>query len=86
MPLKQKIVGETQLQYNAMSVGVFQLLQAKRDQVETASAYIEQLREYWVARTRAEQLLSGRLGDQAPGETRVPISAAGSGGDRTVAH
>jgi cobalt-zinc-cadmium efflux system outer membrane protein len=86
LPLKQKIVDETQLQYNAMSIGVFQLLQAKRDQVETASAYIEQLREYWVARTRAEQLLSGRLGDQAPGDARVPIRAAGSGEDRTVAH
>jgi cobalt-zinc-cadmium efflux system outer membrane protein len=86
LPLKQKIVDETQLQYNAMSIGIFQLLQAKRDQVETAGAYIEQLREYWVARTRAEQLLSGRLGDQAPGDTKVPMSAAGTGGDRTVAH
>jgi len=61
LPTKQRIVDETQLQYNAMSVGIFQLLQAKRDQVETATGYIDQLRQYWIARTRAERLLSGRL-------------------------
>jgi cobalt-zinc-cadmium efflux system outer membrane protein len=61
LPMKQKIVDQTQLQYNAMLVGVFQLLEAKRDQVETAAAYVEQLRDYWLARTEAEQLLAGRL-------------------------
>lgn len=62
LPLKQKVLDETQLQYNAMAAGAFQLLAAKRDQVESASAYIDQLREYWLARTEAEQLLAGRLG------------------------
>jgi cobalt-zinc-cadmium efflux system outer membrane protein len=62
LPLKQRVVDETQLHYNAMSLGVLQLLQAKRSQVETATGYVEALREYWLARTRAEQLLSGRLG------------------------
>jgi len=86
LPLKQKIVDETQLQYNAMSIGVFQLLQAKRDQVETASAYIEQLRDYWVVRTRAEQLLSGRLGEQRPGETDPPIRTGGLSGNSAAPH
>ncbi len=80
LPAKQKIVDETLLQYNAMSIGAFQLLQAKRDQIETARGFIEQLLEYWVARTRAEQLLSGRLGKQQAG---VPVQeiavGAGSG-------
>jgi cobalt-zinc-cadmium efflux system outer membrane protein len=62
LPLKQKVLDETQLQYNAMAAGAFQLLAAKRDQIESASAYIDQLREYWLARTEAEQLLAGRFG------------------------
>jgi cobalt-zinc-cadmium efflux system outer membrane protein len=60
MPLKQKVLEQTQLEYNAMLVGLFQLLQAKRDQVETAAAYVDQQREYWIARSNAEQLLAGR--------------------------
>jgi outer membrane protein, heavy metal efflux system len=76
LPTKQRIVDETQLQYNAMALGVFQLLQAKRDQVETATAYIDQLRQYWVARTRAERLLSGRLGFPLPS----PGNSVGSPG------
>jgi outer membrane protein TolC len=61
LPLRERIVKETQLQYNAMSLGIFQLLQAKRDQIETARTYVEVLREYWVLRAEADQLLAGRL-------------------------
>jgi outer membrane protein, heavy metal efflux system len=85
LPTKQRIVDETQLQYNAMALGVFQLLQAKRDQVEAATAYIDQLRQYWLARTRAERLLSGRLGFPLP----IPggtLSSPGSSGDRGGSH
>jgi cobalt-zinc-cadmium efflux system outer membrane protein len=61
LPLRERIVNGTQLEYNAMSVGIFQLLQAKRDQIETARAYVELLRDYWTLRAQAEQLLAGRL-------------------------
>lgn len=61
LPLRQQIVDETQLQYNAMNAGVFQLLQAKRDQIEAARAYVELLREYWTLKTQMDQLLAGRL-------------------------
>lgn len=61
VPLRQQIVNDTQLEYNAMSVGVFQLLQAKREQIETARAYVEQLRDYWIARSEVEELEAGRL-------------------------
>jgi cobalt-zinc-cadmium efflux system outer membrane protein len=60
LPLKQTVVEQTQLEYNGMLVGLFQLLQAKRDQVQTAAAYVDQHREYWIARTNVEQLLAGR--------------------------
>lgn len=34
LPLRHRLVQQTQLQYNAMQVGVFQLLQAKREEIE----------------------------------------------------
>ena len=80
LPMKQKIVDETQLQFNAMSAGIFQLLQAKRDQVETAAAYVEQVREYWLARNDVEQLLSGRLAQEGLAGGTIgagPVSAGG---------
>lgn len=61
LPLRQRIVDETQLQFNAMNVGVFQLLQAKRDQIETARAYVQALLECWTARAEVDQLMAGRL-------------------------
>lgn len=48
LPLRQSIVEETQLQYNAMQIGAFQLLQAKRDQIQTGQIYLELLKDYWV--------------------------------------
>ena len=44
-----------------MGVGVFQPLQAKRDQIESGRVYVELLRDYWMARTEAERLMAGRL-------------------------
>lgn len=61
LPLRERIVNEAQLQYNAMQLGPFQLLRAKEQQIETAVAYIEALRDYWLARGDAGQILSGRL-------------------------
>jgi cobalt-zinc-cadmium efflux system outer membrane protein len=60
LPLKQRIVEQSQLEYNGMLIGLFQLLEAKRDQVEAAAAYVRQQREYWIARTDVEQLRAGR--------------------------
>lgn len=61
LPLVEHIVNEVQLQYNAMQLGVFELLRAREQQMQTAVAYIETLRDYWLSRTDLEQLLSGRL-------------------------
>jgi len=61
LPLRERIVNESQLQYNAMQFGPFQLLRAREQQIETAVGYIEGLRDYWLARGDIGQLLSGRL-------------------------
>jgi cobalt-zinc-cadmium efflux system outer membrane protein len=61
LPLRREITERTQLQYNAMQIGAFQLLQAKEKEVEAGITYIEALRDYWTARTRMEQIRSGRV-------------------------
>ena len=61
LPLRDKVVQETQLQYNAMQVGAFQLLTAKRDQIESAAAYLRVLREYWLAKSRLTSIVAGHL-------------------------
>jgi outer membrane protein, heavy metal efflux system len=61
LPLRQRVVSQTQLEYNAMHVGVFELLQAKRSEIDAARAYVQALRDYWVARAELDQLLAGRF-------------------------
>jgi outer membrane protein, heavy metal efflux system len=61
LPLHVRIVGEAQVQYNAMQVGIFQLLRERQQQIEAAVEYVEVLREYWMTRADLLHLLSGRL-------------------------
>jgi outer membrane protein, heavy metal efflux system len=75
LPLHERIVNESQLQYNAMQLGPFQLLRAKEQQIETAIAYIEALRDYWLARGDAGQILSGRL-PSSNGMQRIQVGGA----------
>jgi cobalt-zinc-cadmium efflux system outer membrane protein len=61
LPLRERIVNEAQLHYNAMQIGVLQLLRDREQEIETAVAYVEVLRDYWLARTDLSQIASGRL-------------------------
>ena len=67
LPLREQIIEETQRQYNAMELGVFQLIAARRDQVRTAQEYVIALREYWHARATMDQILAGRLASMEGG-------------------
>lgn len=85
LPLRQQIVEQTQLQYNAMQIGAFQLLQAKQEQIDAGNAYIRTLRDYWIARTELDLLLSGRMASLDGGNTDMNESStsparAGEGG------
>lgn len=60
LPLQGRILAESQLQYNAMQIGVVQLLRERERQVGVAVEYVDALREYWLARTEVAQLASGR--------------------------
>jgi cobalt-zinc-cadmium efflux system outer membrane protein len=61
LPLRSRIIQQTQLEYNAMLTGVFQLLLAKRDEIDAGASYIEALRDYWLARTELESAVGGDL-------------------------
>lgn len=65
LPLANQIVNDTQLQYNAMQIGIFQLLQAKRQQIAAGLQYIETLRDYWLVHSEVERLLDGRVAEAA---------------------
>lgn len=77
LPVRQQIVEQTQLHYNAMQVGPFQLLLAKQQQIDAASEYIETLEEYWLAKSELDQILAGRL---AQVERRQPAEAWSAAG------
>ncbi|MET0403805.1 MAG: TolC family protein [Cystobacter sp.] len=68
LPLRRRVLEQTQLQYNAMVLSPFQLLEARREEVRTYREYVGMLRDYWNARNALENAVGGRLTDDA-GET-----------------
>lgn len=81
LPLRGRVVEQTQLQYNAMSIGVFELLQAKNMEISAHLTYLDLVRECWSLRLDAEQLLAGGLNGSAPSAasetpTATPAAAA----------
>ena len=78
LPLRERIVNEAQLHYNAMQLGPFQLLGARQEQIQTAVEYIEALRDYWLARGDVEQILSGRLPSSRAVSTRTTSGQSGT--------
>lgn len=69
LPLRTQVVAETQKHYNYMLLGVYQLLQARRDEVAARQAHIAALKDYWVARSQLERAIGGPL---SPSEGRPP--------------
>jgi cobalt-zinc-cadmium efflux system outer membrane protein len=59
LPRRRRIVELTKLEHNAMLVGIFQLLQARQNEAEAQSDFIEAQREYWSARTDLDRALQG---------------------------
>lgn len=85
LPLKQRILDETQLQYNAMQISGFQLLQAKRDQIAAGAEYIASVHNYWQAKSALDQVLNGRMTPferrtQSPDAMSMIPGSSGDGG------
>jgi outer membrane protein TolC len=85
LPSRQRALEETLRNYNAMQIGVFQLLQAQRDTLDAGVSYVETLHDYWRARAALDLVLAGRHTGLGLGEVRsgasMPAASSGGGGD-----
>lgn len=63
VPLHERITTETQKEYNGMLVGAFDLLVAKRREIEAHLSYIDALQDYWIARSSLDSILAGHAAD-----------------------
>jgi outer membrane protein TolC len=83
VPLRRRISEETLLRYNGMLVGVFELLADSREQVIGVTAYIEALRDFWIADSRLQTVLAAGPATGAGTATAAPGTT--SGHDSTTA-
>jgi cobalt-zinc-cadmium efflux system outer membrane protein len=81
LPLATQILNDTQLQFNAMQLGVFQLLLAKVQQIDAGLRYIDTLNDYWRAHTMLEQILDG---GQVGGIETTPMAEIAGGAVPTI--
>ena len=59
LPLRERIVRLTLLDYNFMLESPFHLLEAQQNQNETALDYVEALTDYWIARSALQAATGG---------------------------
>ncbi|MCB2141348.1 TolC family protein [bacterium] len=83
VPVQVAATHHAQLHYNAMFIGVFDLLNSKRSEIDAGRRYVTAHRDYWLARADLEQLLMGRMVQgamSAPANGAGGAMAAGGGG------
>lgn len=61
IPGRDAVVDETQAEVAYMLVGTFQLIQSKQQAYDAYQAYLEALRDYWLARIDLARAVGGRL-------------------------
>ncbi len=61
LPLKSKITEESQLMYNGMYIGVYQLLDAKKDELEVQQMYLDAIEQYWTAHAKLTRIVGSPL-------------------------
>jgi outer membrane protein, heavy metal efflux system len=72
IPTREQLVRLSQQQYDAMLLGVYQLLSAKQGEVNAYREYIDAVRDYWIARGELERAIGGRLPILAPAVASTP--------------
>lgn len=70
IPRRERILKLSQLEYNAMLRGVFQLIQARQELSNAQRDEVMATRDYWVARTDLEMTLLGVASFSVRSETR----------------
>jgi outer membrane protein, heavy metal efflux system len=69
LPLQQRIVDASQREQNFMLIGAFELLAARREEIDAYERYVYAVRDYWIERARVARSAGGKLpGDEVPGE------------------
>ncbi len=69
LPLQARIVDSSQREQNFMLIGAFELLAARREEVDTFERYVDAVRDYWIERTRLARSVGGVLpGDESATE------------------
>jgi outer membrane protein TolC len=82
VPLRKRISDENVLRYNGMLISVFELLADARQQIAAVNAYIESLRDFWIADANLDLALTGR----SPGAMQVTSSATPSAAQAAPGH
>ena len=68
--------------YNGMLISVFELLADARQQIASVNAYIEALRDFWIADVNLELATTGR----SPGAMQMGATSIRTSGDSTAGH
>jgi outer membrane protein TolC len=77
VPLRKKISDENLLRYNGMLISIFELLNDAREQVASVNAYIEALRDFWLAESDLRAALLSGAGARSSGtQPAAAIKAA----------
>lgn len=78
VPRRQRILNLTQLEYNAMLRGIYDVLRARQGLSDALREQVMAIRDYWLARTELDAVMSGVLGFSArserPGLSRMDLS------------
>jgi cobalt-zinc-cadmium efflux system outer membrane protein len=76
IPQREAVTARTLEQVNFMLSGAFEALQARREQYEAYGAYIDAVRDYWLATVQLRLAVGGRLaGDDSPTGEVVELEA-----------
>ena len=77
LPLYERLMAEQQRQYNGMLIGIYDLLQGKREQLEAVRGQLDAARDYWIARADLERAIGGPLpAASEPGDSKLPAPPA----------
>jgi outer membrane protein TolC len=82
VPLRQRISEENVLRYNGMLISIFELLADARQQIGSVNAYIEALRDFWIAEVNLDLAATGR----SPGTMQMGATGVRAGGEAAAAH
>ena len=72
VPQREAIVARQQERQNFMLIGVFELVQAKVAEYDAYQAYLEAVRDYWLARVELSRAVGQRLPSDADVGARTP--------------